>query len=313
MALDFPSAPTDGQIYDRYVWNNTLGVWSLLSDTTVFGLASNTPTGSYTDGADYEYVSFLTDGTLTVTRGGFFDFLLVGGGGSGGKSCGGGGGAGGMLYLTNAFLPAGSLDVVVGAGGIAPPNDFVNEGYIGENGFPSELGPYMVLGGGGGGNRTFSTTGRADGVKGATGGSGGGGGGSNQTVGLGGFGVTGIGNNGGNSGMNDSGGGGGGAGAVGETAAGSNVAGDGGDGLANSITGSSVTYAGGGGGQANTPGTRRCRWWWRRRNRLIWARRCRNGWVGRWRRRGQRCYSWRWWFRYRNRKMAGIIQCSGTS
>ena len=85
MALDFPSAPTDGQIYDRYVWNNTLGVWSLLSDTTVFGLASNTPTGSYTDGADYEYVSFTSDGTLTVTRGGFFDFLLVGGGGGGGS------------------------------------------------------------------------------------------------------------------------------------------------------------------------------------------------------------------------------------
>ena len=72
MALDFPSGPTDGQIYDRYVWNNTLGVWSLLSDTTVFGLASNTPTGSYTDGANYEYVSFTSDGTLTVTRGGVF-------------------------------------------------------------------------------------------------------------------------------------------------------------------------------------------------------------------------------------------------
>ena len=73
MALDFPSSPTDGQIYGKYYWNNTAGVWQLLSDTTTFGLASNTPTGSYTDGADYEYVSFTASGTLTVTRGGFFD------------------------------------------------------------------------------------------------------------------------------------------------------------------------------------------------------------------------------------------------
>ena len=70
MALDFPTSPTDGQIYGKYYWNNTAGVWQLLSDTTVTALISNTPTGSYTDGYDYEYVSFLTDGTLTVTRGG---------------------------------------------------------------------------------------------------------------------------------------------------------------------------------------------------------------------------------------------------
>ena len=255
MALDFPNAPTDGQVYGGFTWDNTAGLWRVrgnaLSPAGVSGVTGTVATT--TDGNDTIY-SFTGDGTITIATGGIANILLVGGGGSGGRACGAGGGAGGMLYLTNAFLPAGSLDVVVGAGGIAPPNKYVNEGYMGENGFPSELGPYMVLGGGGGGYRTFSTTGRGDGVKGATGGSGGGGGGSNQTVGLGGFGVTGIGNNGGDSGMNDSGGGGGGAGAVGETAAGSNVAGDGGDGLANSITGSSVTYAGGGGGQANTPG-----------------------------------------------------------
>ena len=122
MALDFPSAPTDGQIFGKYVWNNTLGVWSLLSDTTVFGLASNTPTGSYTDGADYEYVSFTSDGTLTVTRGGFFDFLLVGGGG-GGRCYWRGWWSRWAPLFENAYLPAGSLDVVVGDGGAGGPND----------------------------------------------------------------------------------------------------------------------------------------------------------------------------------------------
>ena len=31
MALDFPSAPADGQVYEKYVWNDTLGVWSLVN------------------------------------------------------------------------------------------------------------------------------------------------------------------------------------------------------------------------------------------------------------------------------------------
>lgn len=27
MALNFPSNPTDGQLYDAYIWNATVGAW----------------------------------------------------------------------------------------------------------------------------------------------------------------------------------------------------------------------------------------------------------------------------------------------
>lgn len=31
MALNFPDAPVSGQVYDKYYWNDTLGVWSLVN------------------------------------------------------------------------------------------------------------------------------------------------------------------------------------------------------------------------------------------------------------------------------------------
>ena len=208
MALDFPTSPTDGQIYGKYYWNNTAGVWQLLSDTTTFGLASNTPTGSYTDGADYEYVSFTASGTLTVTRGGFFDALLVGGGGSGGHGWGGGGGAGGHLYLENAYLPAGSLDVVVGSGGAGVINGGADMGNQGISGLPSSLWKYFAPGGGGGGafKNPYSST-QVYSNNGTLGGSGGGASAYGHGVAQpGGVGVTSLGNDGG-SGYGGSGGG----------------------------------------------------------------------------------------------------------
>ena len=153
MALDFPTSPTDGQIYNNYYWDNTNSVWRLLGDSLQVASAfSNTVTGSYTDGFDYDYISFTSSGTLTVTRGGYADVLLVGGGGGGGFSISGGGGAGGHLYIANAYLPAGSLDVVVGSGGLGGEVDG-NAGAYGMNGGASSLDQYFAPGGGGGGRR----------------------------------------------------------------------------------------------------------------------------------------------------------------
>ena len=255
MALDFPSSPTDGQIYNNYVWNNTLGVWSLLSDTTVTALISNTPTGSYTDGYDYEYVSFLASGTLTVTRGGFADVLLVGGGGAGGVGYGAGGGAGGMLYVENAYLPSGSLDVVVGAGGLGQTSG-TNTGMIGLSGESSSLWEYFALGGGGAACFTVSyNSTQLFGQPGQPGGSGGGASGyTSGSLPAGGSGTSGLGNDGANGVSGNSGGGGGGAGAAGSSVTVANNGGDGGAGLANSITGSAVTYAGGGAGGGSVAG-----------------------------------------------------------
>lgn len=78
---------------------------------------SDASTGTYTG---YAYKTFTASGTLTVTTAGFADIVVVAGGaGGGGTSAnqGGGGGAGGVLQVTNAYLPVGTLTVTVGAGG----------------------------------------------------------------------------------------------------------------------------------------------------------------------------------------------------
>lgn len=199
---------------------------------------SDTPTGSYTG---YEYWSFTASGTLTVTTAGFADVLVVGAGASGGANWGGGGGAGGHLYVTDAYLPAGTLTVTVGAGGAASSLSL-----IANNGNPSRLGSLYSPGGGfGAGTGTASHTG----------GNGASGGGGYRPAGVGGAGTSAIGYNGGTSNQVSASGGGGGAGAVGGNTSSSNVAGNGGAGLANSITGSSVTRAGGGGGGGITAGS----------------------------------------------------------
>ena len=54
-------------------------------------------------------------GSITVGTAGTAEILVIGGGASGSVD-GSGGGAGGYLYNTSAFLPSGTLTVVVGAG-----------------------------------------------------------------------------------------------------------------------------------------------------------------------------------------------------
>jgi mucin-19 len=150
------------------------------------------------------------------------------------------------------------IDFLVIAGGASGGTYSAPSGYaVGNNGSNSSISgtgltTITSAGGGGGGAYDNQTAGN--------GGSGGGGGTASPrtTVVSGGLGNTpstspSQGNNGGTGGGNApfaGGGGGGGAGAVGGNNSGS-VAGNGGNGLASSITGSSVTRAGGGGGAAN--------------------------------------------------------------
>ena len=260
MALDFPTSPTDGQTFNQYVYDATAGAWQLdrpSSDKTpvdaIVSVASVTPTY---DG-DAAVYSFTSDGTITIETAGYADVLVVGGGGAGGNSYGGGGGAGGMLYVTNAFLPAGSLEVNVGAGGVTyePAS---NTGATGYNGEASSLWNYYAPGGGGGGGMSNkSGTSQAWPINGSGGGSGGGAGGqyntAGQTQGFGGTPTVNQGNTGGRANYLGSGGGGG-AGSAGVTGVQSG-GGDGGSGLSNSITGSAVFYAGGGGGTSNGAST----------------------------------------------------------
>jgi len=95
---------------------------------------SNTPTGTYTgdDGHTYAYYKFDSDGTLTVTTGGYVDVLLVSGGGGGDTQGRGSGSAAEGGHV----LDAGTVPVTVGAGG--KPGSF---------GEPSTLGSFTVQGG----------------------------------------------------------------------------------------------------------------------------------------------------------------------
>jgi hypothetical protein len=190
------------------------------------------------------------------------DFLVIAGGGSGGTGAnepnarsGGGGGAGGYRnsYSTESSGGGGSSEtsltfnqgtvytITVGAGGAGVAGPFV----AGENGNDSSISGSDITtitssGGGGGAKRNNA---------GLDGGSGGGGGAINGSTTSGGSGTANQGFGGG-TGTTNAGGGGGSASEVGENGStdGSEYGGDGGNGLASSITGSSVTRGAGGGG-----------------------------------------------------------------
>ena len=85
------------------------GTSATITDTNSYQLLSWTNTASVTR-------------TFTVTVAGLFDMLIVGGGGGGGSGVGyngegGGGGGAGQVTDETIYLPLGTYDVVVGAGG----------------------------------------------------------------------------------------------------------------------------------------------------------------------------------------------------
>jgi hypothetical protein len=166
-------------------------------------------------------------------------YLIVAGGGGGASGGGGCGGSGAGGYVTGTFTvsPPTVYTATVGGGGTS------------SNGTNSTLtGTGISL--------TAAVGGGKGGIEGASNGSSGGsGGGTSYQGGTAGAGTSGQGNAGGaaSTGSPYPASGGGGAGAVGGNGSGS-TGGVGGAGTANSITGSSVTYAGGGGGGSRTTG-----------------------------------------------------------
>lgn len=99
------------------------------------------------NGEDYRLHEFTSNGTFTVTREGWVDFLVLSGGGSGGARTGrnqGGGGGGGILQ-TSVFVTPDSYSVVIGAGGAG-----VGPGQDGNQGSVSSIFGVNVSGGGAG-------------------------------------------------------------------------------------------------------------------------------------------------------------------
>jgi hypothetical protein len=209
------------------------GVLPEISENTTYSFTINA-----SDSVNTVSRSFSIDSLDTVPT----EYLVVAGGGGSGSQRRGGGGAGGMLTGTLLFTKTLSLSVTVGAGGAS------NTTQTKVNGENSVLDSLIAIGGGGGAGDSGGSTN----ANGNDGGSGGGGLGDAAPYGLGGQGVPGQGNNGG-SGQGSTApyygaGGGGGAGAAGGNGNSNGVAGNGGDGLQSSITGTATYYAGGGGG-----------------------------------------------------------------
>ena len=219
-------------------------------DGLIFGGTETT----YTSGSTtYKVHSFTTNGFLRVTAATSMDFLIVGGGGGSPNAQGswgssGGGGAGGMVEGTGITIPIGKHQITVGASG-APSNNQTIAGSGGDSSIA--YGGTTVVAKGGGGGADYASNG-------PDGGCGGGGAEPNRAGGASiqssqNSGISGIqqfGNAGGqgreyHSSPTGSGGGGG-AGGAGGVSTGNGGAG--GAGRANSITGSSVTYATGGAG-----------------------------------------------------------------
>jgi hypothetical protein len=230
------------------------------------GVTPATSSAPYATGGDsivfdgtYWIHTFTSSGTFTPKKGLTCDYLVVAGGGGGGGQYGSGGGAGGLRSTVTATGGGGSLESALSLA--------ANTGYTVTIGAGGSTG--SVIGGANataGSNSVFSTITSTGGGAGATrgtgpAGNGGSGAGAMWRTNTNGTGTANQGFAGGvalNTSTDEGTAGGGGAGAAGGNVPSRFNGGNGGNGVATSISGSSVTYAGGGGGgagnNAGTPG-----------------------------------------------------------
>jgi hypothetical protein len=224
-----------------------------LGGGSAYGTATGGSSSSITvGGINYTLLTFNSTGTLTVTKAGFFDYLIIGGGSgtsyyasvrrpSGGGGCG--------AVVCNSIYLSANQTITIGAGGSFTAFGTRSTGSNTTIGASSPFNPLAV------GSRVFTAT--EDG--GVTqlqiaGGLGGSAGGTATAYDFG------LGFNGGNSFATSdyAGGGGGGFTAAGAAATGGAIGGTGGAGFdISAFIGGSASYraTGGGGGAATTPGT----------------------------------------------------------
>ena len=196
----------------------------------------------------YTIETYYNNDTLTLSKKTICEILVVGGGGGGGGRHGGGGGGGSVIYLTNQELVAGTYTINVGAGGGGATG--MGQGNIGGDSSISLGSTTKYLAKGGGAGIHWSSTGSTN----LDGGSGGGGGdivGSpvNTNIPTGTYGTAGCTASTGQE-YNWGGGGGGGASTTERctnSSGGVAQAGNGGNGIQISISGTATYYGGGGG------------------------------------------------------------------
>lgn len=258
------SVTSGGDTITIKVTNSDL-ISSNTQTVTVTALPSG---GTVTTSGNFRIHSFTSSGTFTNTVANLSgQYLVIAGGGGGGSTDGlqddtggsGGGGAGGYRCSVTsessgggasaesaATFAASNYTITVGAGGSGGTgttnNTGATDGTDGNNSSIVGSGVSITSTGGGGGAKSTTSA-----FNGRSGGSGGGASGYSTSTSTGGSGTSGQGFAGAAT-TGGAGGGGGGAGEAGGTdnTDGSGAPYDGGDGVASSITGSSVTRAGGG-------------------------------------------------------------------
>ena len=260
ITVTLPSSPTAGNEVSIVDYTGTAGTnnITITSSNNINGSSNDVKIDYERGGVSIVYVDatqgWIAASAANETAEALFspvvvDYLVVAGAGGGG-GVGGGGGAGG--YRTSYgdsnvsalnLLPSTNYTVTIGSGGAPSATGAASngDGGIGANGSNSVFSTITSAGGGGGAGGGSNAAGSG----GSGGGSRGGNSGSGNTPSV----TPSQGNNGGDSAGAYIGGGGGGASQAGNT-----TANNGGNGSANSITGTSVTYAGGGGGGGNTGG-----------------------------------------------------------
>jgi hypothetical protein len=253
-------APYYGTLFSQH---STATLYGIKNARRTAGNSVKAIGGNISFDGTYVVHTFNSSGTFTPTAALTADYLVVAGGGGAGQTSGGGwqggpGGAGGYRsFVSQSLLPNSAITITVGAGGTGGAYA-AGGGNQGANGSNSSFGSTSSTGGGGGG--TTGTNGKTK----TSGKSGGSGGGSAQdtTSNTGGAGNAGGytpvegyagGNVNGNTPYVPGQGGG-------SSGAGSQINAAATNGTANSISGSSVTYATGGSsgsfGNANaTPNT----------------------------------------------------------
>ena len=139
---------TEG-ITDWRITNTNSGIFNISNSSSIIRPSGGTNEIGEIPGSTDRYMIFTAGpSTFTVPSGGIkCDILVVGGGGGGGNDRGGGGGAGGLVFQTGIILN-GTINVLVGSGGIAS----ISETTTGGNGGSSSIGSIIALGGGGGGS-----------------------------------------------------------------------------------------------------------------------------------------------------------------
>lgn len=82
------------------------------------GATFSTLTNPDGDGINYRLAVWTANGTLVVTTAGEAESLIIGGGGGSTRHVGAGSGGGGYIRDGKRILPAGTLTVTIGAGGV---------------------------------------------------------------------------------------------------------------------------------------------------------------------------------------------------